>query len=53
MLEDFTNLIENHILDLLCAEEMRRESCADDGNSGAFVITMRDGRKFRIVYQPA
>lgn len=53
MPEDFTNLIENHILDIPGSEEMRRESCADDGNSGALVITMQDGRKFRIVYQPA
>ena len=53
MFEDFTNLIENSILDIPGSEEMRRESCADDGSSGVFIITMQDGRKFRIVYQPA
>ena len=49
-MDDFTNLIETGILDLPGAEEMSRESCSDDGDSGVIVLTMEGGRKFRIAY---
>ncbi len=53
MPEDFTKLIEDAVDTIDCITENEREDAATNGESGSMVVTLEDGRKFRVSYSRA
>lgn len=48
---DFTRLIEDALEGIPAADSVDRESAEPDGTFGAVLITLDDGRQFRVRYE--
>ena len=53
MPEDFTKLLEDAVDGIECLTDNEREDADSNGESGSMVVTLEDGRKFRISYSRA
>lgn len=51
-MDDFTTLIENTLINHAPVDDVEREKAASDGESGSILVEWKDGRKFRVSYEP-